>query len=86
MLSQILSPYAYAVFIARLRGGSYDRISQQLGHDSKSIDNALQRCRQRISTYLAGNDDEMDSDALRHFCQVVADNMMPSTELSQMVS
>ncbi|MBQ1889627.1 sigma-70 family RNA polymerase sigma factor [Selenomonas caprae] len=86
VLSQILSPYAYAVFIARLRGGSYDRISQQLGHDSKSIDNALQRCRQRISTYLAGNDDEMDSDALRHFCQVVADNMMPSTELSQMVS
>jgi len=86
VLSRILSPYAYAVFIARLRGGSYECISQQLGHDSKSIDNALQRCRQRIATYLAGNDEEMDSDALRHFCQIVADNMMPSAELSQMVS
>ena len=85
VLKQILSPYAYQVFISRLQGNSYEHISQQLQHDSKSIDNALQRCRRQIAHYM-DNHDDIDIDTLRHFCQYIANYFRDSDDLTATVS
>ena len=51
-LSDCLSKYEIKVFSLYLEGRSYQEIGAQLGKDSKSVDNALQRIRRKLARNL----------------------------------
>ena len=49
-IKNALSKYEHKILIYYLQGYSYDEISQKAGKDVKSIDNALQRIRKKLSS------------------------------------
>ncbi|HHT15764.1 MAG: sigma-70 family RNA polymerase sigma factor [Christensenellales bacterium] len=55
-LQTALSKQEKATLSAFLKGHSYDLIAAQLGTNSKSVDNAIQRVRKKISTFLEERD------------------------------
>lgn len=50
-LSVLLSAFERKVLVLYIRGGSYNEIADVLGKEPKSIDNALQRIKQKIEKY-----------------------------------
>lgn len=47
-IQKLLSPMEYEVFFRRLKGLSYQEIAADLGSDTKAVDNALQRIRNKM--------------------------------------
>ena len=47
-IKQVLSKYEYEVFSLYLNGYSYEDIKKDLGVETKSIDNAIQRARKKL--------------------------------------
>ena len=51
-IGEVLSPFEKDVLALYLDGRSYQEISEQLGRHTKSVDNALQRVKRKIQSYL----------------------------------
>ena len=51
-IGEVLSPFEKDVLALYLDGRSYQEISGQLGRHTKSVDNALQRVKRKIQSYL----------------------------------
>ena len=79
-LTTLLSPLESKVLQHYLEGMSYEAIAAQIGHDTKTVDNALQRVKRKVTVHLesrrvsersaipparAGCDGQAPTDALR---------------------
>ncbi len=51
-LLRLLSPLESHVLRHYLEGHSYEVIAERIGHDSKTVDNALQRIKRKVSLHL----------------------------------
>lgn len=51
-MPQLLSHLELQVLLAYVRGETYQEIARQLGRSPKSIDNAIQRAKQKLSRYV----------------------------------
>ena len=49
-----LSPLESRVLKYYLEGNSYEAIAEQIGHDTKTVDNALQRIKRKVTQHLDG--------------------------------
>ena len=49
-----LSPLESRVLKYYLEGNSYEVIAEQIGHDTKTVDNALQRIKRKVTQHLDG--------------------------------
>lgn len=81
ILRELLSPYHFRVLIARLEGGSYTSIARELGRNPKSVDNALQRAKKLIFSYLEEHED-LDAWMLEHYFAYVADRRTDEDDAS----
>ena len=81
LLREILSPYHFRVLEARLAGGSYLSIANELGRKPKSIDNALQRAKKLIYEYFAEHED-LNMRTLEHYFAYRANQSMEDAEAS----
>ena len=61
-IGEMLSDLEWKVLSLYLKGKSYQEIAQQLGRRVKSIDNALQRVKSKLETYLQENRKERAGD------------------------
>ena len=59
-MEDILSELEWKVLMSYLDGKSYQEISQELGRQVKSIDNALQRVKCKLDKYMEANGDDVD--------------------------
>ena len=51
-LLRLLSPLESQVFKYYLEGNSYEAIAAEIGHDTKTVDNALQRIKRKVTLHL----------------------------------
>jgi RNA polymerase sporulation-specific sigma factor len=51
-LVRLLSPLESLVLKHYLEGNSYEAIAEQIGHDTKTVDNALQRIKRKVTLHL----------------------------------
>jgi RNA polymerase sporulation-specific sigma factor len=51
-LVRMLSPLESLVLKHYLEGNSYEAIAEQIGHDTKTVDNALQRIKRKVTLHL----------------------------------
>jgi RNA polymerase sporulation-specific sigma factor len=51
-LLRLLSPLEAQVLKYYMEGNSYDAIALQIGHDTKTVDNALQRIKRKVTLHL----------------------------------
>jgi RNA polymerase sporulation-specific sigma factor len=51
-LTRMLSPLESRVLKFYLEGNSYEDIAAQIGHDTKTVDNALQRIKRKVTVHL----------------------------------
>ncbi|NLV72131.1 MAG: RNA polymerase sporulation sigma factor SigH [Actinobacteria bacterium] len=51
-LLRLLSPLESLVLKYYLEGNSYEAIAAQIGHDTKTVDNALQRVKRKVTLHL----------------------------------
>jgi RNA polymerase sporulation-specific sigma factor len=51
-LIRLLSPLESLVLKHYLEGNSYEAIAEQIGHDTKTVDNALQRIKRKVTLHL----------------------------------
>jgi RNA polymerase sporulation-specific sigma factor len=51
-LNRLLSPLEGQVFRHYVEGLSYEAISELIGHDTKTVDNALQRIKRKVTQHL----------------------------------
>jgi len=51
-LVRLLSPLESQVLKRYLEGNSYEAIAAQIGHDTKTVDNALQRIKRKVTLHL----------------------------------
>ncbi len=51
-LVRLLSPLESQVLKYYLEGNSYEAIAAQIGHDTKTVDNALQRIKRKVTLHL----------------------------------
>jgi len=51
-LARMLSPLESQVLKYYLEGNSYEAIAAQIGHDTKTVDNALQRIKRKVTLHL----------------------------------
>jgi RNA polymerase sporulation-specific sigma factor len=51
-LTRMLSPLESRVLKFYLEGNSYEDIATQIGHDTKTVDNALQRIKRKVTVHL----------------------------------
>ena len=51
-LTRLLSPLESNVLKYYLEGNSYEDIAEQIGHDTKTVDNALQRIKRKVTLHL----------------------------------
>jgi len=51
-LVRLLSPLESQVLKYYLEGNSYEAIATQIGHDTKTVDNALQRIKRKVTLHL----------------------------------
>jgi RNA polymerase sporulation-specific sigma factor len=51
-LLKMLSPLESLVLKYYLEGNSYEDIAEQIGHDTKTVDNALQRVKRKVTQHL----------------------------------
>lgn len=51
-LVRLLSPLESKVLKYYLEGNSYEAIAEQIGHDTKTVDNALQRIKRKVMLHL----------------------------------
>jgi RNA polymerase sporulation-specific sigma factor len=51
-LVKLLSPLESQVLKYYLEGNSYEAIAEQIGHDTKTVDNALQRVKRKVTQHL----------------------------------
>lgn len=51
-LLKILSPLESQVLKFYLEGNSYEAIAENIGHDTKTVDNALQRVKRKVTQHL----------------------------------
>ena len=55
-LTTTLSELESEVLALHLDGSSYEEVAEQLGCDTKTVDNALQRVKRKLGTHLAGRE------------------------------
>ncbi len=55
-ISKILSPLERQVLLLYINNKPYDRIAQEIGRDTKTVDNALQRVKRKLGEYLESRD------------------------------
>lgn len=51
-LIRLLSPLESRVLKYYMEGNSYEAIAEQIGHDTKTVDNALQRIKRKVTLHL----------------------------------
>ena len=51
-LLRLLSPLESQVFKYDLEGKAYEAIAAEIGHDTKTVDNALQRIKRKVTLHL----------------------------------